>query len=387
MVQPPSDVRPRYFDYNGSTPVHPEVSELGARVQLECFGNAAAPHAAGLRAQTVIAHAREEIACGIGARPEEIWFTSGGTESNNWAFFGSAAVSMRRHLVVSAIEHKSVLRSAEELERRGFQLTLVAPQSSGAVHVRDVEAAVRDDTLLVSIMWANNETGVVQPVREIAALCRQRGLRFHSDAVCVLGKLPIRVGEVGCDLLSLSSHKLYSPKGCGVLYVRSGVEIAPFVHGCGQQQGMRSGTENTACVAAFGRATSLMEGGAFEPETCFEDLRRQLWHGIAERCPEAEPNGHGALLPNTLNVYFPGCAAVDLQAALAERGYSVAAGAAAGTGSPSHVLKAMGFSDERARGSLRFSLGRHTTPEGVSGLLRALQESHDACTRSVSVEV
>lgn len=387
MPSHPAPDLARYFDYNGSTPVHPELAQLERRIQLECFGNAAASHAEGLRAREAIARAREEVAAGIGARPEEVWFTSGGTESNNWALFGSAAVARGRHLVVSAIEHKSVLRCAEELGRRGYALSIVAPDARGVVPVRALEQALRPDTFLVSLMWANNETGVRQPVREVAELCRARGIRFHTDAVCALGKLSIDARELGCDLLSLSSHKLYAPKGCGVLFVRDGLEIAPLIHGCGQQQGMRSGTENTAGAAAFGRALHLSTRGAFEPPTPYEELRDMLWSGLQARFPGAERNGGASTLANTLNVYIPGCLATDLQSALAQRGFSVAAGAAAGTCSPSHVLTAMGCGDERARGSLRFSLGRHSTRAGVEALLDALVEAQASCRSAHTMEV
>lgn len=376
-----------YFDFNGSTPVHSEVSELDQRLQREVFANASAAHRGGAVAREWIERARLQVAQGIGARPEEIWFTSGGTESNDWALFGSAAQSDRRHLVVSAIEHKSVLASARELERRGYELDVVPPRPDGAVHVRDIEAAVRDDTFLVSVMWANNETGIVQPVAAIADLCRSRGVRFHTDAVCVLGKLGIDVRKVACDLLSLSSHKLYAPKGVGALYVRSGQAIAPFMFGCGQQQGLRSGSENTHGIAAFGRAVSLMQAGALEPRVSYESLRRKLWQGIEARFAGAEVNGHGGRIPNTLSVHFPGVSAVELQAELSKEGFSVGAGASASGGAPSHVLLAMGLSEERARGSLRFSLGRTTAPEAIDALLAALERAHAACTRSLSLEV
>lgn len=377
ILEPVSDSQrtdPRgYFDHNGSTPVHPMVARVMGASLLETFGNAAAPHAAGLVARAAIDDARAQVAAAIGARPEELCFTSGGTESNNQALFGVAAGRRRGHLVVSAIEHKSVLRAAERLEREGFEVTRVRPRATGAVHLRDVSNALREDTILVSVMLANNETGVVQPAREIASLCRKRGILFHTDAVCVLGKLPVDVRELGCDLLSLSAHKVYAPKGVGVLFIRQGVEIEPLVVGCGQQDGRRSGTENTAGVVAFGAALELLRRGGLEPETPYEHLRLALWRGLQERFPGTSINGEGAVLPNTLNVHFPGHSAADLQAALGLRGFSVAAGAAAGTGSASHVLLAMGHDEARARGSLRFSLGRSTDVTAIAALLEALE--------------
>ena len=398
MVPAGTDPLAGYFDYNASTPVHPLVVETLLE-ELEAHpASPAAAYPAGRAAAQVIARARETIASAIGARPGGIRFTSGGTESNNWALLGVTRAheracaadgsAPRRHLVVSAIEHKSVLETARELEREGWQVTRVAPRVSGAVHLRDVQAALREETLLVSVMWANNETGVVQPVREIASLCRKRGILFHTDAVAVLGKLPVDVGEVECDLLSLSSHKLYAPKGVGVLYVRAGVAVAPLIHGCGQQDGLRSGTENTPGVAALARAVGLIAEGACEPrEQALEVLRQHLWFGIAERFPGAERNGEGGLLPNTLNVAFPGCDAVELQTALGRRGYSVATGSAGSGGAASHVLLAMGASPERARSSLRFSLGAGTTLEGIEALLSDLEQCARAAATGARIEV
>jgi cysteine desulfurase len=369
-----------YFDANGSTPLHPRVLETCRGLLADLYGNPSAAHAEGRRARAALDAARVTIARAIGASPEELWFTSGGTESNNWALFGCAAASPRRHLVISAIEHKSVLASARELERRGYELELLPVDSSGAVRRRDLEHLLRPDTLLVSVMSSNNETGVVQPVRELAELCRERGVLFHCDAVSTFGKLPVDVRALGCDLLSLASHKLYAPKGCGVLYVRKGVPIAPLVHGCGQQGGLRGGTENLLAVAGFARAVELYERGELASPQALAALRDELWLTLRERFPEAQRNGAGSFLPNTLNVCFPGADAGEVQAALAELGISVAVGAAAGGGAPSHVLCAMGLEPAQARASLRFSLGRSTTRESiqalVEGLAQALGKSH-----------
>lgn len=368
----PDHATRRYFDFNGSTPVHPTVARAADEALRTTFGNASASHAAGQRARAAIERARAQVAQALGARPSEVTFTSGGTESNNWALAGVAAGRRGGHVVISAIEHKSVLRAAERLEAQGVRVTRVRPRATGAVHLRDVELALESDTFLVSVMLANNETGVVQPAREIARACRERGILFHTDAVCVLGKLPIDVRELGCDLLSLSAHKVYAPKGVGALYVRHGVPLEPLVVGCGQQDGRRSGTENTAGVVALGVALDLWRQGQLEPSEPYEALRAILWRGIQERCPEARLNGEGAVLPGTLNVFFPGRSAAALQAALAEEGFSVSAGAAASTGNPSHVLMAMGLGEERARASLRFSLGRLSEESGVRELLEAL---------------
>lgn len=369
----------RYFDYNGSTPLAPEVRALCAELLDGPFGNSAAAHPQGRAASERIERARAQVAAMLGAEPSEVIFTSGGTESNNHALFGTAALHAGGHLVVSAMEHKSVLNAALALEQRGFELTLIRPGADGAVRVEDYEAALRDDTRLVSLMWTNNETGVCQPVRELAELCRERGVRFHTDAVCALGKVPVDVREVPCDLLSLSGHKLYSPKGIGVLYRRAGVELEPLLHGCGHQGGLRSGTENTTGTAAFGLACELHARGELKGEHSTAELRAALWTGIREALPEALLNGGAATIPNTLSVCFPGASATAMQAALAAEGFSVSAGASASTGAASHVLLAMGCSPEHASESLRFSLGRWSTPAGVQSLLEHLCRAVETC--------
>ena len=368
MAPPAARSIGRYFDHNGSTPLHPRVRELCTSLLAETWGNSAAAHPEGRLASEVVERARCQLALALNASTEELYFTSGGTESNNWALFSSAMGRTRGHLVVSSIEHKSVLEAAKELGRRGFDLTLVDPRRDGAVHFRDVQAALREDTFLVSVMWANNETGVMQPVREIATLCRKRGIRFHTDAVCVMGKLPIDVQSVDCDLLSLSAHKLYAPKGVGLLFIRDGVELLPLHFGCGHQRGRRSGTENTPGIAGFGEAAQQLSRDQRESVAALETLRQQLWHGIEDAIPGALRNGAGGLLPNTLNVYFPGVSALELQARLAEEGFSVASGASASSGA-SHVLLSMGLGEERAGESLRFSLGIGTTSPDVDLLL------------------
>lgn len=359
----------RYFDANGSTPLHPLALEAGLPYLAQVCGNPGAAHPSGQAAKQAIEAAREVVASAIGARASEITFTSGGTESNNTVVFGVAPRAGRGHFVVSAIEHKSVLAALEVLEARGHAVTRVAPHRDGAVRVRDVEAALRADTVLVSVMTANNETGIVQPAREIGALCRARGVRFHADAVCTFGKLPVDVRELGCDYLSIGAHKVYAPKGVGVLYARAGAPLAPLIHGCGQQDGRRAGTENTFGVVAFARAVELLQRGALSPAEPYEKLREDLWRGLQARVPGVRKNGQGACLPNTLNVCFPRVSGADLQRELGARGFSVLASA-----TPSHVLLAMGLDETEARGSVRFSLSRATTSESVALLLAAIED-------------
>lgn len=361
-----------YLDYNGSTPLHPEVRGLCAELLEHDFGNASAAHRAGASAKERIDHARDAAARALNARASEVFFTSGGTESNNWALAGSVPRSGRRHLVVTAIEHKSVLATAQELERAGCALDIVPVAADGRVRAADVRRVLRAETALVSVMMANNETGVLQPVEEIAAFCRSQGVRFHVDAVCAIGRVPLDVEALGCDLLSLSSHKLYAPKGSGLLYVRTGTELAPLIHGCGQQSGQRGGTENTLAAAGFGRALELLVAGALPRPEVLARLRDELEARLLARVPGARVNGSGPRLCNTLSLCFPGQRAFELQSALSALGISVAAGAAAATAAPSHVLTAMGLAADDARASLRFSLGAGTRSEDLPAVVEAL---------------
>ncbi len=365
-----------YLDVNGSTPVHPAVLEHALPFLTGHFANGSAVHPGGRAVRDALDAARITAAAALGAQEDELVFTSGGSESNNHALLGVLAASRGRHLVVTAIEHKSVLSTAAWLEARGVAVTRVAPRATGAVDPTDVERALRPDTALVAVMLANNETGVLQPIREIARITRARGIPLHVDAVAALGKVRIDVRDLGCDLLALAAHKLYSPKGAGLLWIRSGVAVEPLVHGCGQQRGQRGGTENTFASIAFGRALELMASDrladapgehARQAALCDELVRR-----IQDLVPGAELNGSGPSLPNTRNVWFPGRAGHVLQAALGERGIAVAAGSAATGATPSHVLTAMGASIERASSSLRFSIGLPTTRASIERAIEAL---------------
>ncbi|MFT7671383.1 MAG: cysteine desulfurase, partial [Planctomycetota bacterium] len=269
MSSTPSNIG-KYFDHNGSTPLHPKVHELCTRLQQEEWGNAAAPHPPGQSSSKIMEAARAKLAASLGAEPSEIYFTSGGSESNNWALFGSARGRTTGHMVVSAIEHKSVLNAALELESRGCDLTVLAPRSDGAIHLRDLQAALRPDTFLVSVMWANNETGVTQPVREIATLCQKRKILFHCDAVAAMGKLPIDLSQVPCSFLSLSAHKFHAPKGTGALFIRKGTTLEPLLYGCGHESGLRSGTQSTVAIAGMAEAAALASAGAFGTQSSIE---------------------------------------------------------------------------------------------------------------------
>lgn len=371
-----------YLDCNGSTPVHPAVMEACLPFLHGHYANGSAAHPGGQAVRAAIDAARVLAAQALGAREDELVFTSGGSESNNHALLGVLAASGRRHLVVTSIEHKSVLATAAWLEKRGVAVTRVAPKPSGAVDAAEVEAALRPDTGLVSVMLANNETGVLQPIAAIARATRARGVPLHVDAVAALGKVGIDVGSLGCDLLSVAGHKLYAPKGSGLLWVRAGTPIEPLVHGCGQQRGMRGGTENTFASVGFGAALGLLARNALSEDPREHErvaaLRDELHARIVELVPDAQRNGSGPSLPNTVNVWFPGRPGHVLQAALGARGIAVAAGSAATGATPSHVLTAMGASPERASQSLRFSLGLATTRASIDATIAALSEILDA---------
>ncbi|MCY2960869.1 MAG: cysteine desulfurase family protein [Planctomycetota bacterium] len=367
-----------YLDCNGSTPVHPAVIDACLPFLHGHFANGSAAHPGGQRVRAAIDAARGAAAQALGAREDELVFTSGGSESNNHALLGVLAASGRRHLVVTAIEHKSVLATAAWLEKRGVAVTRIAPQGSGAVDAAEVERALRPDTGLVSVMLANNETGVLQPIPAIARATRARGIPLHVDAVAALGKVPIDVGALGCDLLSVAGHKLYAPKGSGLLWIRTGIAIEPLIHGCGQQRGTRGGTENAFACIGFGRALELLARNEISDDPREHErigrLRDELYARLVELVPGAERNGAGAALPNTVNVWFPGRPGHVLQAELGARGIAVAAGSAATGATPSHVLTAMGASPERASESLRFSLGLATTRASIDRTIEALAQ-------------
>lgn len=371
-----------YLDCNGSTPIHPAVRAACLPYLTGDFANGSAGHPAGLAVRAAIDAARASAAGAIGAREDEIVFTSGGSESNNHALLGMLAAHPGRHLVVTAIEHKSVLSTATWLEQHGTTVTRVAPRASGAVDPADIERALRPETALVSVMLANNETGVLQPIEAIARTTRARAIPLHVDAVAALGKVPIDVRALGCDLLSIAGHKLYAPKGIGCLWIRAGTPIDALVHGCGQQNGRRGGTENTLGAVGFGKALELLAQDRLADEvgehTRIAALRDQLFTRIRELAPQAERNGSGPSLPSTLNVWFPGRAGHVLQAELGARGIAVAAGSAATGATPSHVLTAMGATPARASESLRFSLGLPNTQTSIDRTIEALAEILDA---------
>jgi cysteine desulfurase len=351
-----------YLDHNATTPLREEVVEAMARALRSGFGNPSSAHAEGGEARAALEGARAQIAALIGARPDEILLTGGATEANNTALLGvlRARPEAGRHVVTTAVEHPSVEAPLARLERDGWRVTRVGVAADGRVDAAAVAAAFAPDTVLVSVIWANNETGVVQPVERIAALARERGVLMHSDATQAVGKLPIDVGRVPVDLLSLSAHKFNGPKGVGCLVVRGGLDFEPLLHGGPQERRRRGGTENVAGVVGLGVACRLAQRELDDRRAGYARLRDRLWEGIRAKIPGVRRNGSAThVLPNTLNVEFEDAAGEVLLQALDLEGVAVSAGAACASGSiePSPVLVAMGRSPAAARGSLRFSVG------------------------------
>ena len=355
-----------YFDHNATTPVSPEVFQAMAPLMTEVFGNASSIHQFGQEARGELDRARRSVASMLGAKAEEIVFTSGGTEADNMAIFGAGG-----HVITTTVEHPAVLQAAAQLP----SATFVAVDSRGVVDPEDVRTAIRPETKLISVMHVNNELGVIQPVREIARIARDAGVLFHSDGVQAAGKIPLDVKELGVDLYSISAHKIYGPKGMGVLFVRKGVDVRPLIYGGPHERKMRAGTENVAGAVGFGRAAEwVIEESAAEAARQ-SALRDRLEQEILARVAGAHVNGAGAARAgNTSNIRFDGIDSEPLLIALDLKGFAVSSGSACSSGAtePSHVLAAIGLTREQARSSVRFSLGRSNTVDQVDALIDAV---------------
>lgn len=365
-----------YFDNNATTRVAPEVVEAMLPFLREQWGNPSSVYGFGRQLRKPLEAAREKVAALINAEPREIIFTSGGTESNNAAIHSALVTqSQKRHVLTTAVEHSANLKLCEHLKKTGFEVTLLPVDAEGRIDLHLLEKSIRPDTAIVSAMWANNETGVLFPIQEIAAICRSKEVLFHTDAVQAPGKLKINVNEVSVDFLSLSAHKLYAPKGMGALYVKRGVKYQPYVIGGGQEQGRRGGTENVAGIIGFGCAAEIAMARVEEVNTRVQVLRDKLEGGILKSTPGVMRNGaREERLPNTSNLSFEGLEAEGILLSLDELGICASSGSActSGTLDPSHVLMAMGCSMERARGSIRFSLGIYNTAAEVDFVLEKL---------------
>ncbi|HXL21834.1 MAG TPA: cysteine desulfurase family protein [Candidatus Dormibacteraeota bacterium] len=375
-----------YLDCNATTPVDPGVLDAMLPYLSADFANPSSIHTPGQRARAAVETAREQVAALIGARPPEIIFTSGGTESDNHAIFGvlsssftsftsSTSLTSPPHIITSTIEHEAVLNACQALEKQGVAVTYLPVDRESRVDPDAVSTAIRPETVLVTVMHANNELGTVQPLEEIGRIAAEADIYFHTDAVQSAGKLPIDVNKLGVDLLSLSGHKIYAPKGIGALYVKSGTKLRQLLYGGHHQRGYRPGTENVPGIVAFGKAAEIARHSLVEDAKRISALRDHLEQGLLARIPETRANGVAAQrTPNTSNITFPGLEGEALLIALDLKGLAVSTGAAcsSGTVEPSHVLTAIGLSSEDARASLRFSLGRHTTSAEINFALNVV---------------
>jgi cysteine desulfurase len=371
-------MRKIYADYNATTPLDPAVLEAMLPYLREHFGNASSVHVFGREARAAIDDARVRMAGLLGAQEGEIIFTGGGTEADNMAVFGVARALRKkgRHIVTSSIEHHAVLHACQYLEKMGeCEVTYLPVSRECLVDPNELRKAIRKDTVLVSVMSANNETGTIQPVKELAAVCRERGVAFHTDAVQSFGKTPVNVSDWQVDLLSIAAHKFYGPKGSGVLYVRRGTKVDPLLFGGSHENDRRAGTENVAGIVGLAQAAELATAKMGEEQCRLFGLTEKLGEEIAGRIQGVHRNGHAKLrIGNTINFSFEGCEEEGLLLGLDLEGVAASSGSACAVGSlePSHVLKAMGLSHELSRAAVRFSFGQSSTAGDVEQIVEAL---------------
>ena len=367
-----------YLDHNATTPVHPEALKAMLPFLGATYGNPSSIHFFGREARTALDDARERLAKLLGGKPAEIVFTGCGTEADNHAIFGAvgALKGKAAHIITSPVEHHAVLHSCEHLRQHGaVEVTVLPVNGEGLVNPEDVRQAIRNDTALVSVMWANNETGALQPVLEIGAICRERGVLFHTDAVQAFGKVPVNVGDLPVDLLSVSSHKVYGPKGVGALWIRSRVKIESLLHGGSHENDRRAGTENVAGIVGFVRAAEITVSRVESEDARLRALTERLWHGLSSRIERIRRNGPAdRRVANTLNVSFMGCKSDALLMSLDLEGIAVSSGSACAVGSlkPSGVLLAMGLGEDVANGAVRFSMGVATTGTDVDAVVEVM---------------
>lgn len=366
-----------YLDYNATTPVDPEVLDAMMPYLNNCYGNPSSIHSFGNEAKAAIDIARASVSGMLNAKPSEIVFTSCGSESNNYAVKGVAYANRDKgnHLITTEVEHASSLETFRYLEKNGFSVTYIQVDENGNPDPEDFRKALTKDTTLISCMYVNNETGVISPIQSIAETARENGVIFHTDAIQAAGKIPIDLGKLPADLLSVSSHKIYGPKGAGALFIRKGTNITPFIHGGGQERGKRSGTENVAAIVGFGKAAELAGKKISEEMEKLGDLKARLYNGIKEQIKNIEVNGDiEKTVCNTLNLGFDGIHGESLVMNLDIEGVAASTGSACSEGNvdPSHVLMAMGQSREKAVCSLRFSIGRFTTGEEIDRVIQLL---------------
>ncbi len=366
-----------YLDYAATTPTHPEVVEAMLPYFTDAFGNPSSIHSYGQEAKGAIEEARAKVAALIGARDEEIVFTSGGTEADNFAIKGVAYAneSKGNHIITSSIEHHAVMNTCKFLEKRGFSVTYLPVDEYGLVDPSDVKKAITDKTILISVMHANNEIGTIEPLAEIGKITKEAGIYFHSDAVPTVGHIPVDVNELGLDLLSISAHKLCGPKGIGALYIRKGTKLVSFMHGGEQERKRRASTENVPGIVGFGKAIGLAQQEITKEAERLIYLRDKLIKGLLERIDHTRLNGHPVKrLPSNVNVSIDFVEGESMCLNLDLEGICVSTGSACSSSSlePSHVLLAMGLPHEQAHGSLRFTVGKWTTDEDIDKVLEVL---------------
>lgn len=366
-----------YFDNAATTKPRKEVIDKMLPYITEKYGNPSSIYKIARENKEAVDEARQAVAEAINARPNEIYFTAGGSESDNWALKGIADSysDKGRHIITTAIEHHAILHTCEYLESKGFEVTYLPVDEYGIVSLEELKSAIREDTILISVMFANNEIGSVQPIAEIGKIAREKGIVFHTDAVQAVGHLPIDVEEMNIDLLSLSGHKLYGPKGIGALYVRKGIRLKPFIHGGAQERGKRAGTENVPGIVGLGEAVRLASAEMDEERARLVSLRDKLIDGILTSIPHSRLNGHPEKrLPGNVNISFEFIEGESMLLLLDMKGICASSGSACTSGSldPSHVLLAIGLPHEKAHGSLRLTLGHFNTEEDVDILLKEL---------------
>lgn len=366
-----------YLDYAATTPVHPDVLKAMLPYFTENYGNPSSFHSFGQDARGAVEQARESVASLIGAKAEEIIFTSGGTEADNNALLGVTSANEGRgnHIITTVIEHHAVLETGKFLEKTGFKVTYLPVDNYGMVDPGDVQRAIEPETILISIMHANNEMGTIQPLAEVGKIARGAGIVFHTDAVQTAGHIPANINELGVDLLSMSAHKLYGPKGIGALYIRKGTRITPFIHGGGQEKGRRSGTENVPGIVGFGKAAEIASQEMAAEAARLTGLRDKFIAELQKRIENIHLNGHPVKrLPNNINISVSYVEGESMILSLDLQGIYASTGSACSSGNlePSHVLLATGCSMEQAHGSLRFTLGRETTEAEIEKVLEVL---------------
>lgn len=367
-----------YLDHAATTPMRKEVLDSMMPYLTDSFGNPSSIYSFASQNKDAVEEAREKVAEAIGASDREIFFTSGGTESDNWAIRGVAEnyKSKGNHIITSKIEHHAVLHTCEYLEKNGYEVTYLDVDQNGKIRLDDLKAAIKESTILITIMFANNEVGTVQPIKEIGAIAKEAGVLFHTDAVQAVGHIDVDVNDLNVDLLSLSGHKLYGPKGIGALYIRKGVRLRAFIHGGAQEKKRRGGTENVPAIVGFGEAIALAVKEMAEESLRQAELRDYLIAKIADKVPYCKLNGHPTdRLPNNVNFSFEFIEGESLLIMLDMKGICASSGSACTSGSldPSHVLLALGLPHEIAHGSLRISLGEQNTKEQLDFLVESLQ--------------